>query len=91
MAAAVAVPVQVVTVEGIDNASNPFKKEMRIVSLLDRRANAPTTPLRWLLQVDLEDLLYPAVVTQGTNGAFYRLLKRSAITFTLTWAFTADH
>ena len=30
-----------------------------------------------MLQVDLEDLIYASVISAGTAGAFYRLLKRS--------------
>ncbi|MDC0526000.1 hypothetical protein OAO87_03280, partial [bacterium] len=51
-------------------------KRMHIVTLVDRRPSAPSAPREWLFQ--LEDLLYPSVVTMGTAGAFYRLLKRSA-------------
>ena len=53
-------------------------KRVTIVTLVDRRPSAPSAPREWLFQVDLEDLLYPSVVTMGTAGAFYRLLKRSA-------------
>ena len=53
-------------------------KRLEIVTLVDRRPSAPSAPREWLFQVDLEDLLYPSVVTIGTTGAFYRLLKRSA-------------
>ena len=79
MAAPQAVPVQHITLQGNDPATGPFNKAIRIVSLLDRRPNAPSLPVRWLLQTDLEDLLYPSVITQGTTGAFYRLLHRSGI------------
>ena len=53
-------------------------KRMHIVTLVDRRPSAPSAPREWLFQAELEDLLYPSVVTMGTAGAFYRLLKRSA-------------
>jgi uncharacterized membrane protein YgcG len=73
------VPVRSITIQCTHphDESIPFQKELRVVTLQDRRSNAPSQPIEWLLQIDLEDLLYPAVVTHGTNGAFYRLLARS--------------
>ena len=50
---------------------------MKIVTLVDRRPSAPSAPREWLLQADLEDILYPSVLSMGTAGAFYRLLKRA--------------
>ena len=52
-----------------------YIKQLKIITLVDRRADHPPLPQEWLFQSDLEDLLYPA--TDGTNGAFYRLLNRS--------------
>ena len=52
-----------------------YIKQVKIITLVDRRADHPPLPQEWLFQSDLEDLLYPA--TDGTNGAFYRLLNRS--------------
>ena len=54
-----------------------YEKRMRIVTLAGRRPSAPSAPREWLFQTDLEDLLYPSVLTMGTAGAFYRLLNRS--------------
>jgi hypothetical protein len=52
-----------------------YTKQMKVVTLVDRRVDPSPPPQEWLFQTDLEDLLYPA--TDGTNGAFYRLLNRS--------------
>ena len=67
------VPHRVVFIPNILN----YTKEMKVVTLVDRRVNPPPPPQEWLFQTDLEDLLYPATTTDGTNGAFYRLLNRS--------------
>ena len=56
---------------------NGGDKRMKIVTLVDRRPSAPSAPREWLLQADLEDVLYPSVLSMGTAGAFYRLLKRA--------------
>ena len=53
--------------------------EMQVVKLIDRRATPPSDPTDWMLQTELEDLLYPSVMTTGTNGAFYRLLERANV------------
>jgi len=58
----------------IELCSSPlYTKEMKVITLVDRRVDPPPPPQEWLFQPDLEDLLHPA--TDGTNGAFYRLLN----------------
>jgi hypothetical protein len=54
-----------------------YTKTMHVVTLADRRTSPPSAPREWLFQAELEDVLYPSVVTMGTAGAFYRLLQRS--------------
>ena len=55
-------------------------KQINVVTLIDRRViDPPAAPQEWLFQTDLEDLLYPSAMTDGTNGAFYRLLNRSGV------------
>ena len=53
--------------------------KMNIVTLVDRRPSVPAAAQEWLFQTELEDLLYASAITHGTVGAFYRLLKRSAV------------
>ena len=59
------------------NANLPQNKTMHIITMVDRRTSPPAPPIEWMLQAELEDLLYPSVITMGTSGAFYRLLGRS--------------
>ena len=54
-----------------------YTKRMKVATLADRRTAPPSEPQEWLFQTDLEDLLYPSVMDNGTNSAFYRLLGRS--------------
>jgi hypothetical protein len=75
MAAAVHVEVRTVVISGVLARD----MRMRVVTLPDRRTTPPSTPIEWMLKVDLEDLLYPSAITHGTVGAFYRLLKRSGL------------
>ena len=62
---------------GTQIRSQTADKTIPVVTLVDRRASAPSAPREYVFQVDLEDMLYPSVVTMGTSGAFHRLLKRS--------------
>ena len=71
------VPHRTVTIQNVQGGPFVFNKPMIIVTLADRRPSAPSAPREWMLQADLEDLLYPSVISAGTAGAFYRLLKRS--------------
>ena len=71
------VPHRTVTIQNVQGGPFVFNKPMIIVTLADRRPSAPSASREWLLQADLEDLLYPSVISAGTAGAFYRLLKRS--------------
>ena len=65
--AAPVVPYRVVGVPGV----LPTVKTFAILTLPDRRPSAPSpAPREWLLQMDLEDLLYPSVTALGTSGAF---------------------
>ena len=78
-AASPAVPHRSVVLQGVVQIGmhSVMDKEMRIVTLRDRRPSAPFAPREWLFQAELEDVFYPSVITMGTAGAFYRLLKRS--------------
>ena len=66
-----AVPHRVVSIPNVLS----YTKDVNVITLVDRRVDPPPPPQEWLFQTDLEELLYPA--TDGTNGAFYRLLNRS--------------
>ena len=75
------VPVRTFSVEAAHprHPNTAYQKQIRVVSLQDRRPNASSGAYQeWMLQVDLEDVLYPSAVTNGTNGSFYRLLGRSS-------------
>ena len=52
-------------------------KQVKVVTLIDKRIAPPGAAQEWLFQADVESLLYPATAVDGTNGAFYRLLDRS--------------
>ena len=67
-----AVPTRTLTIANV----LPRALTIKVVSLIDRRA-PDSEPQEWLLQTDLEDLLYPSTTALGTSGAFYRLLGRS--------------
>ena len=49
-----------------------------LVTLVDRRPSQVSNPQEWLFQKQVEDVLFPESFRLKTNGAFYRLLKRSA-------------
>ena len=51
---------------GQDNA-----KQVKIVTLVDKRIAPPGAAQEWLFQADLENMLYPSAAVNGTNGAFY--------------------
>ena len=79
MANAPPVPHRTVDLPGVLRVGHQsVGKRVHIVTLVDRRPSAPSAPLEWLFQTELEDVLYPSVMSMGTAGAFYRLLKRSA-------------
>ena len=77
--AATSVPSRIVLVrDAMKIGSRTVNKALRVVTLVDRRTSAPpAAPCEWLFQADIEDLLYPSVLTMGTAGALYRLLKRA--------------
>ena len=71
------VPVRTITISF--NSNGQFSDHsMQIVSLADRRYSPETPPSEWMLQAELEKLLYGSAVETGATGAFYRLLGRSA-------------
>ena len=74
------VPHRTLTIAGVlrnPHTGAAYTPTMHVVTLADHRPSAPAAPREWLFQSQLEDVLYPSVLTMGTAGAFYRLLLRS--------------
>ena len=61
-------------------------KQVRLVTLADKRIVPPGALQEWLFQADLENMLYPTAAVNGTNGAFYRLLDRSGTERGASWS-----
>ena len=77
------VPLRAVTLSDLQHEGRAYDMQLSVVTLVDRR---PTGHRRsqtlkcqeWLFQKEIEDVLFPESFRLKTNGAFYRLLKRSA-------------
>ena len=72
------VPLRTVTLSDLQHEGRVYDMLLNVVNLVDRRPSQVSTPQEWLFQKEVEDVLFPESFRLKTNGAFYRLLKRSA-------------
>ena len=77
-AAAPPVPLRAVTLSDLQHEGRTYDMQLNVVNLVDRRPSQVSNPQEWLFQKQVEDVLFPESFQLKTNGAFYRLLKRSA-------------